>query len=93
MGDAVSEKQWNREPKELREAKCCTVFREDGSMGTRAEHEPDLEIESLLQAPQEEGTITMTPTHLIEMYNEHHPDRRVRVRVCKHCGCLYVEKT
>ena len=49
-------------------------------------HEPDEELENL---PFTSGKVGAFFT----MTNNKEPALRVRVRICKHCGCLYAEKS
>jgi len=57
----------------------------DGRRFYKEEHEPDEELENL---PQTKGKVNAFMT----VSNNKEPALRVRVRICKHCKCLYAEK-
>jgi hypothetical protein len=57
------------------------------------EHEPDEELEKLLQGPEQEGVFKSPPNYLLSFHSKEYPDFQVDIRLCKHCGCLYKEKS
>jgi len=52
----------------------------------KCKHEPDEELENL---PQTKGKVDA----FLKVSNNDEPALRVKVRICKHCGCLYAEKS
>jgi len=52
----------------------------------KGKHEPDVELENL---PQTKGKVGA----LMTVANCSEPSLRVRIRICRHCGCLYAEKS
>jgi Rieske Fe-S protein len=76
----------NLRPKVVQRGKCSTEVYDNGQVVVREEHEPDEELENL---PQTKGKVDAFMT----VSNNDEPALRVRIRICKHCGCLYAEKS
>jgi len=84
----------NLRPKVVQRGKCSTEVYDNGQVVVREEHEPDEELEKTVWADQ--------PVCLFDLYKYgstpvegayRKEDKVASVRICKHCGCLYAEKS
>ena len=84
--DAGTFKLAPKEPKLVGRAVCCIEIYDNDQRTARLEHEPDERLENL---PQTKGKVSA----LMTISNNDEPALRVRIRICKHCGCHYAEKS